>query len=305
MFKNTNNTLCIKGYFNYKNQKKFEFKIKNDTLAISISLDRIKFLKLMAQIITLANFKGGVGKTTSAINIGAGLASMGKKVLLIDLDPQSNLTQSLGVVPKEGTIYDFLVKKQEIKITTIKECLDIIPSSLELISAEVELSSLFKREELLSTIIIDKIEQDYDYEYIILDCPPTLGLLTINSFTASDFIFIPIEAEYLALRGYVILKEAIEKYEVNIDKIFVTKYDRRKNLNREVYEALKENFSDKMFNTLIRDNVALAEAPTEGEDIYTFNPKCNGAIDYLSLTKEIVEYCDAEQAKLENNITTK
>lgn len=240
----------------------------------------------MSKIITLANFKGGVGKTTSAINIGAGLSNKGKKTLLIDLDPQFNLTQSLGVKDPEQTIYEAITGKKDLQPIGVAKNLDIIASSLDLIKAEIELSSEFKREFILSKLI-EPIKEDYDF--IIIDCPPALGLLTLNSFAASDLIFIPIEAEYLALKGYSILREAIAKVGLEIDKVFITKFDRRKILNRNVTESIKETLNSKVFKTVIRDNIALAEAPAQGVDIFRYNKKCSGAKDYLNLSKEIIK----------------
>jgi chromosome partitioning protein len=240
----------------------------------------------MTKIITLANFKGGVGKTTSAINIGAGLSNKGKRTLLIDLDPQFNLTQSLGVQEPEQTIYKALTNKEELQPIGITKKLDIIASSLDLIKAEIELSGEFKREFILSKLL-EPIKANY--EFIIIDCPPALGLLTLNSFVASDLIFIPIEAEYLALKGYSILREAIAKVGLEIDKVFITKFDSRKILNRNVAESIREGLNSKVFKTVIRDNIALAEAPAQGIDIFRYDSKSAGAQDYLNLCKEIIK----------------
>lgn len=239
----------------------------------------------MTKVITLANFKGGVGKTTSAINIGAGLSNKGKRVLLIDLDPQFNLTQSVGIEEPEQTIYRALKGEDKLQPINISKRLEVIASSLELIKAEIELSGEFKREFILSKLI-EPIKANYDF--IIIDCPPALGLLTLNSFVASDSIFIPIEAEYLALKGYSILREAIAKVGLEIDKLFITKYDKRKILNRNVVESIKEGLGDKVFKTVIRDNIALAEAPAQGVDIFRYDNKSHGAEDYRKLCNEIL-----------------
>ena len=240
----------------------------------------------MTKVITLANFKGGVGKTTSAINIGAGLSNKGKKTLLIDLDPQFNLTQSLGIINPERTIYSALIGKENLLPVEVYKSLDIIPSSLDLIKAEIELSGEFKREFILSKLI-EPIKTNYDY--IVIDCPPALGLLTLNSFVASDLIFIPIEAEYLALKGYSILREAIAKVGLEIDRVFITKYDSRKILNRNVAESIRDSLKEKVFKTTIRNNIALAEAPAQGVDIFRYDANSYGAQDYLSLCKEIIK----------------
>lgn len=241
----------------------------------------------MSTIISIANFKGGVSKTTSSVNIGACLANKRKKVLLIDLDPQYNLTQSLGVTEVNQPIYGALKGEYSLEPITIYKNLDIIPSSLDLIKAEIELSAKFKREEILSKLL-EPIKDNYDF--IIIDCPPSLGVLTINAFVCSDFIYVPIEAEFLALKGYTILTEAISWVGLEIDKIFITKYDKRKILNRNVLESLKENLGSKVFKTVIRQNVSLAEAPTQGVDIFRYNKNSNGAKDYEALTKEIIKH---------------
>jgi chromosome partitioning protein len=239
----------------------------------------------MGKTISIANFKGGVGKTTSTINIGAGLQLAGKKVLLIDLDPQFNLTQSLGVTDVERPVYGALRGEYPLSPIKIMDGLDLIPSSLELIKAEIELAAEFKREDILNRLLA-KLTPHYDY--ILLDCPPSLGLLTINAFVASDDIYVPVEAEFLALKGYAVLSEAIGRIGLTIDKVFVTKYDGRKILNRNVLDTIQNSLGDDAFKTYIRENVALAEAPTQGLDIFRYAPKSIGADDYKALCKEIM-----------------
>lgn len=241
----------------------------------------------MTKIIAIANFKGGVGKTTSVLNIGAAMARAGKRTLLIDLDPQANLTNSLDVTVKDSdtTIYKILRKIDKPRALQVADCLFIIPSSLELNKAELELSSEFKREEILAKLL--KPYQNA-YDYVLLDCPPSLGLLTINAFVAADYILVPIEAEYLALKGYAILNEAISAVGLDIDRVFITKYDSRKILNRDVKESIESALQDKLFKTLIRDNIALAEAPAQGLDIFRYSPKSYGAEDYEALCREIL-----------------
>ena len=249
----------------------------------------------MAKIITLSNHKGGVGKTTSSINIGAGLNKLGKKVLLIDLDPQANLSQSLGVVDAEKNIYGAL--RGFYKLTPIKilKGLDLIPSTLELSGAEIEMIGEPGREYILKQTI-KPIKHKYDF--IIIDSPPSLGLLTINSLTASDEVIIPLQAQFLALQGLVKLMEVIKKIQLRLNKdlelggVFVTQFDNRKVLNRNVLETIKDHFKDQVFKTKIRDNVALAEAPSRALDIFRYNSKSYGAHDYLSLSKEIVKKLD-------------
>ena len=246
----------------------------------------------MSKIITLSNHKGGVGKTTSTINIGAGLNKLGKKVLLIDLDPQANLSQSLGQRDKSRNIYSAIRGDYPLEPITILKGLDLIPSTLDLSGAEVELAGEAGREFVLRELL-DPLRASYDY--IIIDSPPSLGLLTINAFTASDLIFIPLQSQYLALQGLTKLLEVIEKIKKRLNKnlkvggVIITQYDNRKVLNRDVVATIHTHFKDHVFQTKIRDNVALAEAPTQGLDIFRYNPKSYGAEDYLALCKEILK----------------
>jgi chromosome partitioning protein len=243
-------------------------------------------------VITIANHKGGVGKTTSALNIGAGLNKLGKNILLIDLDPQANLSQSLGLINQERNIYGAIRGEYELPIIQVLKGLNVVSSTLDLSGAEIELSGEAGREYILKELI-EPIKRSYDY--IIIDCPPSLGLLTINAFTSSDEIFIPLQAQYLALQGLTKLIEVIDKIKKRLNKklkvggVFITQYDKRKILNRDVVETIKTHFKDKVFSTKIRDNIALAEAPTQGVDIFRYSPKCFGAEDYHSLCKEILK----------------
>jgi len=246
----------------------------------------------MSKVISLSNHKGGVGKTTSTINIGAGLNNLKKRVLLIDLDPQANLSQSLGIMEPTKTIYGALKGEYKLEPLEIIPGLDLIPSTLDLSGAEIELSGEAGREYILKELI-DPLRGSYDY--ILIDSPPSLGLLTINAFTASDEIYIPLQAQYLALQGLTKLMEVIEKIKSRLNKklkvggVFVTQYDNRKVLNRNVVETIRSHYKDQVFKTLIRDNVALAEAPTQAMDIFRYNPKSYGAEDYLSLCKEMLK----------------
>ena len=245
----------------------------------------------MSKVISISNHKGGVGKTTSAINIGAGLNKLGKKVLLIDLDPQANLSQSLGLIDQDRNIYGAIRGEYKLEPISILKGLDLIPSTLDLSGAEIELSGEAGREYILRELI-DPLRGSYDF--IIIDSPPSLGLLTINSFTASDEILIPLQAQYLALQGLAKLMEVIEKIQKRLNKdlklggVIVTQYDNRKVLNRDVVSTIETHFKDEVFKTKIRDNIALAEAPTQGVDIFRYNPKSYGAEDYLSLCKELL-----------------
>lgn len=246
----------------------------------------------MGKVLSISNHKGGVGKTTSAINIGAGLNILGKKVLLIDLDPQANLSQSLGLINQEKTIYGALKGEYKLQPVSVLEGLDVIPSTLDLSGAEIELSSEPGREYILKELI-DNVRSSYDY--IIIDSPPSLGLLTINSFTAADEIIIPLQAQFLAMQGLAKLVEVVEKIKSRLNKglkiggVFITQYDGRKVLNRDVVETINAHFKNEVFKTKIRDNIALAEAPAQAMDIFRYNAKSNGAEDYMDLAKEIIK----------------
>lgn len=238
-------------------------------------------------IISISNFKGGVGKTTSCLNIGAGLAKKGKRVLLIDLDPQFNLTQSLNCNEEtEDNIYNVLKDGRPLSPIEISKKLHLVPATLDLIKAEVELSHRFKRESILNKALEAVIDT---YDYVIIDCPPSLGVLTINGFVASDLIFVPIEAEFLSLKGFSVLSEAIGKVGLKIDRAFITKFDSRKVLNRNVKEAIVNSLGPSAFKTVIRHNVSLAEAPARGESIFDYAPKSYGAKDYAALVNEIIK----------------
>lgn len=243
-------------------------------------------------IYAVSNHKGGVGKTTSAINIGAALATRKKRVLLIDLDPQANLTQSLGIKDSQLTIYDNLKGEKLISPIEYKNNLYVLPSSLDLSAAEIELSSEPGREYILKEFL-SKLDNKYDY--ILIDCPPSLGLLTINALTAANFVIIPMQAEYLPLRGLAKLNEVINKIKTRLNTrleigcVFLTQYDARKILNRDVAESVSEFFGKKFLKNKISNNVALAEAPSQGKDIFSYNRNCKGAEDYMSLTQEILD----------------
>lgn len=245
------------------------------------------------RIIAFANHKGGVGKTTSAVNIGAALNKSGKRVLLIDLDPQANLSQSLGINEHQTNIYGSLIGKYSL-IPHIIEfgTYEIIPSTIDLAGAEIELSSEVGREYILQELI-NPIKKFYDF--IIIDCPPSLGLLTINALTCADEVIIPLQAEFFAMQGLAKLTDVIEKIKIRLNKnlkiggIILTQFDSRKNLNKEVLNAVSTHFPSEVFTTKIRENIALAEAQTEGLDIFRYNEKCNGAEDYMALSEEILK----------------
>lgn len=251
--------------------------------------------KRLRKVFCLSNHKGGVAKTCSAASIGAGLSKLGKKCLLLDLDPQANLSLSFGIKNAERSIYKALKGEHNLKaaIYPIGPKLDIVPSNLELSGAEIELSSEAGREIILKELI-EPHKKEYDY--IIIDCPPSLGLLTINAFTAAQDVFIPLQAEYLAFQGLAKLTEVIEKIkkrlnsELKIGGVIITQYDHRKILNRDVVTTIENHFKEQLFKTRIRENVALAEAPSAGVDIFRYNPKSKGAEDYLNLCEEIIKF---------------
>jgi len=246
----------------------------------------------MSKVIAVTNHKGGVGKTTSTINIGAGLAKLGKRVLLIDLDPQANLSQSLGIKDPTATIYGAIRGEHPLQPVNVLKRLDVVPSTLDLSGAEIELSSETGREYILRELL-DTVKGSYDY--VIIDSPPSLGLLTVNALTSADEILIPLQAQYLALQGLSKLLEIVDKIQKRLNKglriggVFITQYDSRKILNRNVVETIESHFKETVFKTRIRDNVALAEAPTQGQDIFRYNPTSYGALDYLALCKEIAK----------------
>ncbi|KRM92153.1 ParA family protein [Liquorilactobacillus cacaonum] len=250
----------------------------------------------MGIVIALANQKGGVGKTTTSVNLGACLADLGKKVLLIDSDAQGNATSGVGVrkTEIEKDIYDVLVNEYPIAstiITTSHAGLDIVPATIQLSGAEIELTSQMARESRL----LDALKQVRDsYEYILIDCPPSLGLLTINAFSASDSILIPVQSEYYALEGLSQLMNTIklvQKHfnpELDIEGVLMTMLDARTNLGTQVVEEVKKFFKDKVYQTVIPRNVRLSEAPSHGLAIVDYDPTSKGAKEYMALAREVL-----------------
>ena len=221
---------------------------------------------------------------------------MGKKVLLIDLDPQANLSLSLGIPRQPNTIYEALRGESELEPFTVRENLDVVMSTLDLSGAEMELINEAGREYILKELF-EPIRDDYDF--IIIDCPPSLGLLTLNALGASDYVYIPLQTQFLALQGLAKIKQVIDKVKFRLNKnleiggVIATMYDARKILNRDVVDTIKKYFGEKVFNTLIRDNVSLAEAPSQRKDIFHYNPSSIGAQDYKNLCQEILERIEA------------
>ncbi|WP_062051978.1 ParA family protein [Bacillus sp. JCM 19034] len=250
----------------------------------------------MGKIISIANQKGGVGKTTTAVNVSASLALLGKKVLVVDIDPQGNATSGLGVEKGEidQCIYDVLVddiNPQEVIRKTSVERLDILPSTIQLSGAEIELVPTISREVRLKRALVTISEE---YDFIFIDCPPSLGLLTINSLTASDSVLIPVQCEYYALEGLSQLLNTVRlvqkhlNHELAIEGVLLTMLDARTNLGIQVIEEVKKYFREKVYETIIPRNVRLGEAPSHGMPISTYDSKSRGAEVYLDLAKEVI-----------------
>ncbi|AIS61136.1 ParA family protein [Listeria ivanovii] len=252
----------------------------------------------MSKVIALANQKGGVGKTTSSVNLSSSLAFLGKKVLLVDIDPQGNASSGVGVNKGEieHCIYDVLVDDvaiQDVLQNTDLDNLNVIPATIQLAGAEVELVPAISREIRLKKAI-DSIRDDYDY--VIIDCPPSLGLLTLNALTAADSVLIPVQCEYYALEGLSQLLNTIrivQKHlneDLQIEGVLLTMLDARTNLGIQVIEEVKKYFQNKVFNTIIPRNVRLSEAPSHGKPILLYDAKSKGAEVYLELAKEVVAH---------------
>ncbi len=240
------------------------------------------------KVIAIANFKGGSAKTTSAINIGAGLARLDNRVLLIDTDPQANLTISLGVKKSFKTTYDIMFGNKP-SIYHYSDNMDIVPASEKLITIDEQFATTENKYLKLKSFT-EGLKDKYDY--VIIDCSPSLGLMTLNAFYASDFIFCPVEAEALSFKGLHDLKRIINKIGFFLDGIFITKYNAVRSLSKWVYDKTEKDNQDEFFKTKIRIDVSLAEAPFKGKDIFTYKNGCRGAYDYEKLVAEILTKID-------------
>ena len=256
----------------------------------------------MGKVISLANQKGGVGKTTTTVNLGTILAKKGKKVLLIDADPQGNATSGLGVDKEcELSTYDILAndaEMEEVVQDTIIRNLKLCPANMNLAGAEVELVSMMSREQRLKEKL-EKVKDNYDY--ILIDCPPSLGLITLNAFTASDSVLIPVQCEYFALEGLGqllntinLVKKHLNK-EIKIEGALLTMYDIRTNLSNQVVKEVKKYFENKVYKTVIPRNVRLSEAPSYGMPITEYDPKSKGAKSYMKFAKEFLKINEEEK----------
>jgi chromosome partitioning protein len=251
----------------------------------------------LANIVAITNQKGGVGKTTTSVNMSACLAYLGKKVLLVDIDPQGNATSGVGIEKGdiETCVYNVLVddvEAEEVIQQTIVENLHVIPSTIQLAGAEIELVPTISREVRLKRAL-NKVEKKYDY--IIIDCPPSLGLLTINALTAANAVLIPVQCEYYALEGLSQLLNTVrlvQKHlntELEIEGVLLTMLDARTNLGIQVIEEVKKYFQEKVYRVIIPRNVRLSEAPSHGKPVIVYDPKSRGAETYLELAKEVLD----------------
>jgi chromosome partitioning protein len=255
----------------------------------------------MGRIIAIANQKGGVGKTTTAINLAASLAALEKKVLIVDGDPQANATSGIGIDNRQirSTIYDCLIDGKEPSEALLKcevENLSIIPSNIDLVGAEIEMLDRHEREKILKEVL-KKIEADYDY--ILIDCSPSLGLLTVNALTASNSVIIPVQCEYFALEGLGKLLNTIKiiqnnlNPELEIEGFLLTMYDARLRLSNQVADEVNKHFQQMVFKTIIQRNVKLSEAPSFGQPAILYDADSRGTVNYLNLAKELIEKQEA------------
>ncbi len=261
----------------------------------------------MAKIIAIANQKGGVGKTTTAINLSASIAASEKQTLIIDIDPQANSTSGLGVEDKNLSVYEVLIGTEDISdaiLNTYMPFLDILPSDINLVGAEIEIVSLPNREYLLKDAV-EPVKNNYDY--IFIDCPPSLSLLTLNALTAADSVIIPVQCEYFALEGLGQLLNTINIVKKNlnpdlkIEGVLLTMYDQRLRLSSQVVEEVKRYFGDKVFETVVHRNVRVSEAPSHAKPIILYDAISMGAKNYLSLATELLSKSNDNMKEKEND----
>jgi len=256
-----------------------------------------------AKIIALANQKGGVAKTTTTVNLGASLAESGRRVLIIDLDPQGNASTCLGIDPRGLTLsmYDVLINQspvQEALTLTNRVGLDLVPAATDLAGSEVEMAQMMAREQLLLRALQPLLPA---YDYILIDDPPSLGLLTINGLTAADGVIIPVQCEYLALEGLSMLLQTIQQVravlntKLTITGVVLTMYDNRTRIGQQVVAEVQQYFPDNVFDTIIPRSVRLSEAPSYGQTILTYAPESSGAAAYRALAREFLERMEGEQ----------
>lgn len=251
----------------------------------------------MGKIIAIANQKGGVGKTTTTINLAASLGTLETKVLVVDADPQANATSGLGfdVREIENSLYECLVgdkKTSDAIVTTEVEGVDLLPSHIDLVGAEIEMLNLEAREQVLKNVLLQVKDQ---YDFILIDCSPSLGLITVNSLTAADSVIIPVQCEYFALEGLGKLLNTIKiiqgrlNPELEIEGFLLTMYDSRLRLSNQVVEEVRTHFQDMVFDTIIQRNIRLSEAPSYGTPVLYYDANSKGAISHLNLAREVIE----------------
>ncbi|ABK88151.1 chromosome segregation ATPase [Bacillus thuringiensis str. Al Hakam] len=282
--------------FNKDVKEKLLFHVTINVIVIRNMIERLKVGDIMGKIIAIANQKGGVGKTTTSVNLGAGLAQVGKKVLLVDIDAQGNATTGVGIEKSEldQCIYNVLVEDADVQGViqkTATENLDVLPATIQLAGAEIELVPTISREVRLQRAL-QPVRNEYDY--IIIDCPPSLGLLTINALTAADSVIIPVQCEYYALEGLSQLLNTVRLVQKHLNKnlaiqgVLLTMLDARTNLGIQVIDEVKKYFRDKVYRSIIPRNVRLSEAPSHGKPIMQYDAKSRGAEVYIDLAEEVI-----------------
>lgn len=282
--------------FNKDVKEKLLFHVTINVIVIRNMIERLKVGDIMGKIIAIANQKGGVGKTTTSVNLGAGLAQVGKKVLLVDIDAQGNATTGVGIEKSEldQCIYNVLVEDADVQGViqkTATENLDVLPATIQLAGAEIELVPTISREVRLQRAL-QQVRDEYDY--IIIDCPPSLGLLTINALTAADSVIIPVQCEYYALEGLSQLLNTVRLVQKHLNKnlaiqgVLLTMLDARTNLGIQVIDEVKKYFRDKVYRSIIPRNVRLSEAPSHGKPIMQYDAKSRGAEVYIDLAEEVI-----------------